>query len=1083
MVETKKYAPAIPVALLLCCMMGASALLGQNISFEQRSTDDGLSHQTVLSLTQDHRGFLWVGTVNGLNRYDGYRFRQFKNSQGNPGSLSSNQINALLVDRKGVLWAGTNSGLNRLDAHTEVFTKFQRDPANANSLASNKVICLYEDAAGTIWVGTDAGLERFDAQTGQFAHYPLPTTEFSSNLIDYAVRCIAEYRGKLMIGTWGAGIWAFDPGSGALSRVLTADPDISPAQVWVEGFFIGASGRFWALQSGHATLFDEAQNVFKVVCRKEVGNQRSAAISILEMASGELLVGTSGDGLKILGSDLHLLSAHIPNPDQSVVSNNWVNSILQDHNGEIWLGMTGGGLFKFDPQRNPFESVERLTGGLPKDVHSLKERRNGELWLASRSEGCHVLPKGEGAKFANLRTRRGFPEVMKQINLRRVFEDSRGYIWMGFWGGGLMVFDEKTGQFRRFPNPLPIEKPGNPYYVNSIWESPDGRIWAGIVDGLMQLSPTVAGSIDFQMQFFENFGLPMRSPTSFASDRSGKIWIGTDGLVCFDPQSNSFQTFQHDPDDPQTLGSQRVTAIFEDRKNRLWVGTNGGGLNLLDQTASGARFIKYREKDGLANDVVVGIVEDGHGLLWLTTERGLSRFDPERGTFANFFRSDGLPCERFSMSALGISPGSGRIFAGGLDGFVLFHPDSIRSSGFVPPVVISNLKKYVRQGEQFLAVEVPGITDLERIELPFSENTLTFEFAALNFRQSFKNQYAYKLEGMGQEWIPLGARREVTFSNLQPGRYVLHVKASNNDGLWNEAGTKLEIRILPPWWMTWWAYTLYALTVAGVLFAFFQLQIRRREDRAEVLRQKLLNEAKSQFLSTVSHELRTPLTSILGFSKIIKKRLEERVFPNTNLSDSKTERAANQVMDNLNIVVSESERLTTLINEVLDLAKIESGKLVWHEEKIDVRELIERASAATKTLFEQKKLWLRQEIAPELPTTLGDADRLLQVLVNLLSNAVKFTERGGVTVSAKPTEDRKIVVGVADTGIGIPKAFQEMVFEKFGQVTSDTLTDKPQGTGLGLPICKEIVEHHGGQIWVESAEGEGSVFWFTLPLR
>lgn len=264
-------------------------------------------------------------------------------------------------------------------------------------------------------------------------------------------------------------------------------------------------------------------------------------------------------------------------------------------------------------------------------------------------------------------------------------------------------------------------------------------------------------------------------------------------------------------------------------------------------------------------------------------------------------------------------------------------------------------------------------------------------------------------------------------------------------------------------------------------FIFFRLKVRRDRANAEAARLKELNEAKSQFLNTVSHELRTPLTSIMGFSKLIKKRLEERIFPNTDLSVPKTKRSAEQVMDNLDIVVSESERLTTLINNVLDLAKIESGQVVWNEEEVNLHDLITRAIAATEAIFQQKKLKLRLQVPHGLPTTIGDADRLLQVLVNLLSNAVKFTDHGAVTVSVERQSDTMLLVGVADTGRGIPEEDREAVFEKFKQVTSDTLTDKPQGTGLGLPICREIVEHHGGRIWVESEIGKGSIFWFTLP--
>jgi signal transduction histidine kinase len=409
----------------------------------------------------------------------------------------------------------------------------------------------------------------------------------------------------------------------------------------------------------------------------------------------------------------------------------------------------------------------------------------------------------------------------------------------------------------------------------------------------------------------------------------------------------------------------------------------------------------------------------------------------------------------------------------------------LHTNGHVPDIVFTDFKISNRS----VSHKTPGsplttsIAYSRKIVLPTDVKIISFEFAALDFADPSKNQFACKMEGFDADWQYLGTTHSATYTNLAPGNYVFRVRGSNNDGVWNETGASIDIEILAPWWATWWAYILYGLVIGGILYTFYQLQAKRKQARAEAGRLKDLNDAKSQFLSTVSHELRTPLTSIMGFSKIIRKRLEERILPNLDRSDPKTDRAAEQVVSNLGIVISESERLTALINDVLDLAKIESGKIVWHEERLDVSDLIKRATAATATLFEQKNIPLQLNIEPGLPDTLGDPDRLLQVLVNLLSNAVKFTDAGAVTCSARLQNAHTLLMAVADTGVGVPEEFRQMIFEKFRQVTGDTLTDKPQGTGLGLAISKEIVEHHGGRIWLESAPGKGSVFCFTLPVR
>jgi len=1078
------------VLFALLCGCGGAGLLAQPLVFQQFSAENGLSGNVVLSIAQDRQGFLWVGTSNGLNRYDGYQFKHYKNDQEEPGSISSNSANALLFDRDGFLWVGTKLGLNRFDPKTERFEHFRRDSARAGSLHSDEIFALFEDEAGVLWVGTDKGLERFDARTKRFEHWDFPQEVIQSDFRDFRVQHIVETDGgDLLLGTRWASVWRFDKKTQRMQRVSANG--IAPNEPqWTQGFVKDADGTVWMADLTTCYKLEPGGTIFKSVYQSPNRGFDSNICCFFRTKEGQWLLGTNGEGLKTFDRNFQKIAEQLPNLDRSSPDANLTNCIFQDRGGEVWLGMIWGGLFKFDPQRKPFQSFQRWSKGhetsYVKDVGGVCERQNGEIGTASLAEGCHFLdPKTE--RFTPFSDLPRLPKAIKQDYFLRIFEDSKQRLWLGGWGRGLKVLDEKTGDFHQFLNLNPNKNPTEPDYICGIGELADGRMWVSTLDGLIFLSADETQkplTRKFSPQFYTELGgVPMRYITNILTDHTGKYWIPSRGLVCLDPKTGDIQVFKHDPQRPETIGDNRVSFVFEDRKRRLWVGTSGGGLNLWQPEAQ--RFAKFKQKNGLPSDVVAGITDDDQGFLWLTTARGLCKFDPETHTASNYFLGDGLPCERFVIAAIGKSRPSGKIFAGGQDGFVLFHPDSIRNSNFLPPVVISSLKKYVVAGDQIRPTEVPGIATMDLLELPFSENTLTFEFAALNFRQSFKNQYAYRLEGMGDQWVQVGTHRTVTFSHLAAGRYVLHVRASNNDGLWNEKGARLEIIILPPWWASWWALLAYTLTLGGVGFAFYRLQTRRNQDKEEAKRQKLLNEAKSQFLSTASHELRTPLTSVMGFAKIIKKRLEERILPHTDRSDSKTDRAVEQVTSNLDIVISESERLTALINDVLDLAKIESGKAVWHEERLHIAHLVERAIAATTTLFEQKNLALRSRVEPTLPTTLGDPDRLLQVLVNLLSNAAKFTERGIVTVTARQQNERTLLLGVADTGIGIPEKEREWVFEKFRQVRSGTLTDKPQGTGLGLPICREIVEHHGGRIWVESAaEGaEGSVFWFTLPLR
>lgn len=1071
------------------CSFGAFILplasSAQALQFETFAVENGLSSNKVYSLLQDRRGFIWAGTRDGLNRFDGYRFIVYKSEQGNPNSLSNSQINALHEDREGQIWVGTHNGISVFDPRTERFKRHKHDPGNPTSITSNLIYCFWEDGNGDIWVGTDTKLEKYERKTGHFIHFdPPPAREDAPD--EVRIHRITEYKGDLFLAMWGAGVWRFNKKTGAMARIFTDQASLNGA-AWVSNIWADPKGTIWATVSGHGCAYDPAQNLFRLRLDRKPDYEKDKIDVLFRSGDGKMYIGTCGAGLKIWDEQSGETKTYLLSDVPLNKSSNWIDVILADRSGQIWMGTSNQGVVKFNPRPKQFETFKEWENGRElgpiRDVTGLREMANGEIWAASATYGLRVWDP-ETCAFSHIREKPKVPASFFFPDAYHVFQDKKGRIWVGTWGDGYTVWDEKTGESQHFVYRGPDQKLALQNSIAYIFEASDGSIWVGTYRGVFKIRVDESEPVfskKFKFENVEAIGCQEEYVGFFVEDHLGNIWMGTltKGLLRFNPNTQEIRAFKHDPDDARTLSGSRISCIFEDRKKRLWVGTTNGLNRFLPESG---QFQHFQKRDGLPADAVRSIVEDAKGFLWLTTGRGLSKFDPESGTFFNFFKQDGLPCEDFSSKSLGICRASQKIYAGGADGFVLFHPDSIHSNGFVPPVVVARLKKYVVSEGQTRAVEVAGISASDRIELPFSENTLTFEFAALDFQQPSKNQFAYRLLGMGEAWVPLGTAHEVTFSSLAPGNYTLQVRASNSDGLWNEVGTSLEIKIAPPWWATWWAYAGYVLVVGGVLFAFFKLRQTQHKAKNETQRLQVLNTLKSQFLNTVSHELRTPMTSILGFSKIIQKRLEERVYPNINQSDPKTERAVEQIRENLKIVISESERLTVLINEVLDLAKIESGKMVWHSERIQLRALIEQATATTTALFEAKNLRLETQIEPNLPELTGDPHRLLQVLVNLLSNAVKFTEHGTVTVSAKLTEDNNILIGVADTGIGIPAAFLGTVFEHFKQLASDTLPDKPRGTGLGLAICKEIVERHKGRIWVESEVDKGSVFWFTLPV-
>lgn len=1052
-----------------CCLiffLFSLHLQAQQISFEHFTSDHGLSQSTVNCIVQDRRGFLWVGTENGLNRFDGYQFIHYENEEGDSASLSNNAVKAILEDREGFLWVGTMGGLNRFDPATETFQRYQHDPNDPLSLAFDQVHSIFEDAEGGLWIGASVSLERFDRATGKVMHF-LPTRGVVVNPGDLFIKQIIEFENHLYLASWGEGVLQYDPRKNKFTRML-ADFEILNGNAWVDDFNIDVGGTLWAVINGYALEYDPQRKLFLRRFSMEPMDYTKTIIAFHRTKSGHFLAGLSGRGLQIFTPDFRPAAHYWLSPDSTYQYNNFVSTIFEDRGGEIWLGTLGNGLFKFDPGRKQFgvfpPGIGADNGGYFKDVLSILETQIGEIWTASRSHGIQVFDK-KNRRFTHIRQRPGMPDGSKSTQMKSLFQDSDGRIWVGTWGDGVKMFDPRTGAYRQFVKNEsdPASLPDN--FITSFCETKERKLWVTTFLGAAVLDLGKAEQGIFQRHEPSLTGLRHHEVTSCFPDRAGRVWFGTrGGLDCYDPASSTFRHFSKRLDDPNSLNSNRVSSIFEDSKNRLWVGTLGGGLNRYD--ADRQRFLHFTAREGLPSNAVQGIVQDADGFLWITTDRGLAKFDPETEAIVNVYRKDDLPDDRFNPGAIGVSRSTGEIFAGSVDGFVLFHPDSIHNSDFVPPVAIASLKRYVTDGDQTNVIQVKGISALSQIELPFSQNTLTFEFAALNFRQAFKNQYAYKLEGMSDHWIYLGNNREVTFSQLPPGRYTLHVKASNNDGVWNEQGASLKIAIRPPWYRTWWAYALYVLAAGGIFYFLRkkELQAQRLRHRLELERvaaEKLkeVDQLKSRLYTNITHEFRTPLTVISGMAGMIEKPEKSKELIQRN-----------------------SEGLLRLVNQMLDLAKLESGQLQLEMVQADVVPFVQYVMESFQSYAASKQIRLVFQAQVSGLVMDFDENKLQSILSNLLSNAIKFTPEGGsVELSIGMRDSLSLLLTVTDTGTGIPEEKLPHIFDRFYQVDSG-LARTGEGTGIGLTLVQELVELMKGTIRVESKVGQGTAFTLRLPV-
>lgn len=800
----------------------------QDIKFERITIEQGLSQNTVFTIFQDSKGFLWFGTEDGLNRWDGYTYKVYRHNPDNPHSLSNNMVRSIYEDDSGTMWIGTRGGgVNMFDRKTGTFTAYTSQPSKSNSLSDNTVWAICGGGPGVLWIGTDNGLNRFDNKSGRFTRW-LHDPDKPNSLSDNRVKALCkDGSGGLWIGTEENGLdrLIFHDTESADQKTGTflhyrhhRDKPGSLSHNKVRTLFMDEEGVLWVGTENGLDKFDSRKYQFINYTKKYKHlfnvTDTITSIAVENSTNGNIIwIGTYRYGLYKFDLEKEILTHYEYKPRRiTSLSNNRIQDIYVDNTGIMWVG-TDSGLNKFDKKKQKFGhwkmETDRPDTLNNNNIWSIHKDRKGLLWLGTSSGLSRFDRKSNTCDPVKIGTR---PRGNRRIY--PIYEGRTGDLWISVHGDGLYRFDPKENTFRHYKH-----DPSNPRglsdnHINAVLEDAGGILWIGTGKGL--------STLDIRKDVFKHYGnFPGKDGASgdilvnaIYEDRSHDLWIGSvGGLYLFRRDTGSFLHWENEPDNPHSLTSDKVSSFWEDQSGILWIGTWGGGLNRFDRLKG--TFTHYLEKDGLPNEYIYGILGDDDGYLWMSTNKGISKFDPKSGIFKNYNARDGLQSNEFNAGAY-YKSADGEIFFGGINGFNAFYPHEIPNNTHVPPVVITAfqiLNEPVGIGGDSPLKQT--IIETKEITLSYLDYFFSFEFAALDFTNPDKNKYAYKMEGFNKEWIQTGAKRRfATYTNLDSGEYVFHVKGSNNDGVWNTQGTSIKISITPPYWETWWFYVFVIVSFA-----------------------------------------------------------------------------------------------------------------------------------------------------------------------------------------------------------------------------------------------------------------------------
>ncbi|GAB2812100.1 sensor histidine kinase [Ferruginibacter profundus] len=836
--------------ILLQCNSFFCSAQSNRIPFEHIGIAEGLSESNILSIVQDNRGFMWFGSWDGLNKYDGYKITVYKNKPGDSSSISNNYVNEISEDKNGNLWVATNEGLNYFDRYKEVFRRFRHADNNVNSIRHNIINSVLADRQGKVWIGTMDGLDRYDPVKNKFEHLNVLGSGGSLNTTCGVKKIYEDSHGNIWVCNLNEnGISLFDQGRNTFLNIRHTASGNSIGGNNINTIFEDSRNRLWFGTNGNGLdLYDASAGSFRHF-KHDDNNVNSivtnVVLAINEDADHNVWVSTENGGLSVFNdvAGKYFTYRH-DEIDKESISNNSVYCIYKDDKGNMWLGNFAGWIDMAISDKLLFTHYKHTTDNNSlsnNQVLSIMEDSKKKIWLATDGGGLDVFDPATGY-FEHYRHKKNNSNTIAGDNVLNTLEDSKGNTWIGTWVNGITVMNARREVIKHFKH-----DPADPASLSSnnawkIFEDRDKNIWIGTYGGGLELlNPDGKTFTHFKHSDADNNSIAGENIVNILEDRQGNLWLCTEskGLDLLDRKQNKFTHFRHN-DRGNSISNNNINSVYEDDKGNLWIGTMDG-LNFYNRETG--LFTIYKVSNGLAGDYVFGILEDAKKNLWISTNNGISRFDLLNRTFENYSVTDGIQSTEFKQLAV-CKTGDGMMYFGGINGFNQFLPGSIRRKSFDPPLVFTDFTVFNKKIPVALNSNMPStltqsISETKSIILPYSSSVFSFEFASLNYTGKERKRYEYMLEGFDKGWIEAGISRTATYTNLDPGSYIFKVKGLNNEGNPSPGVATIQLTIKPPFWLTWWFRIIVVFTIIGIFLVIYTFRVKAIKQQKKELEKQV----------------------------------------------------------------------------------------------------------------------------------------------------------------------------------------------------------------------------------------------------